>query len=287
MLSSVHIQGFKSLKDVTIDLEPITVFVGPNGSGKTSALDALLSLSKESTQNIISSSPSIDDNLKSIKISLKTDNLHQKSPSSPQNHFLEPNGHNLPTVINYLSSRRDGVLEAIEEDLRAIFSTFERVYTEPTCIGHDLNGQPISGYFLEICFKHIGQIPACDVGEGVLLALGMLTFLHTQPYNIFLLDDMERGLHPCAQQILAQILRKLQEKHQMQLILSTHSPDLVNEFSPQEVRVFGRAPDGYAAVRALKDHPEAGKWLDVMRAGEFWSTAGEDWIAKLSVTKAE
>ena len=41
MIQKVHIQNFKSLRDVSIDLERFTVFVGANGSGKTSVLEAI------------------------------------------------------------------------------------------------------------------------------------------------------------------------------------------------------------------------------------------------------
>src|SRR5271157_5270105 len=41
MIQKVHIQNFKSLRDVSIDLERFTVFVGANGSGKTSILEAI------------------------------------------------------------------------------------------------------------------------------------------------------------------------------------------------------------------------------------------------------
>jgi predicted ATPase len=41
MIQQVSIRNFKCLRDVTIDLEPFTVFVGANGSGKTSVLQAI------------------------------------------------------------------------------------------------------------------------------------------------------------------------------------------------------------------------------------------------------
>jgi predicted ATPase len=41
MIQKVHIQNFKSLRDVSIELERFTVFVGANGSGKTSVLEAI------------------------------------------------------------------------------------------------------------------------------------------------------------------------------------------------------------------------------------------------------
>lgn len=41
MISKVSIRNFKSLRDVHVDLERFTVFVGANGSGKTSVLSAI------------------------------------------------------------------------------------------------------------------------------------------------------------------------------------------------------------------------------------------------------
>jgi predicted ATP-dependent endonuclease of OLD family len=41
MISQVAIRNFKSLRDVRVDLERFTVFVGPNGSGKTALLEAI------------------------------------------------------------------------------------------------------------------------------------------------------------------------------------------------------------------------------------------------------
>ena len=46
MLKRVHIQGYKSLADVEVKLEPLTVLFGPNGAGKSNFLDALELLSR-------------------------------------------------------------------------------------------------------------------------------------------------------------------------------------------------------------------------------------------------
>jgi len=46
MLKRIRIKGFKSLKDVEVELKPLTVLFGPNASGKSNFLDALLLLSR-------------------------------------------------------------------------------------------------------------------------------------------------------------------------------------------------------------------------------------------------
>lgn len=46
MIHKIHIENFMSLKDVSVDLEPLTIFVGPNGSGKSALFKAFVLLSK-------------------------------------------------------------------------------------------------------------------------------------------------------------------------------------------------------------------------------------------------
>ncbi len=46
MLRRLHIQNFMSLRDVTVDLSPLTIFIGPNASGKSAIFKALVTLSK-------------------------------------------------------------------------------------------------------------------------------------------------------------------------------------------------------------------------------------------------
>jgi energy-coupling factor transporter ATP-binding protein EcfA2 len=46
VIHKIYIENFMSLKNVSIDLEPLTVFVGPNGSGKSAIFKAFVLLSK-------------------------------------------------------------------------------------------------------------------------------------------------------------------------------------------------------------------------------------------------
>ncbi|MCD6595971.1 AAA family ATPase [bacterium] len=46
MLKSIKIKGYKSFKDVTIELQRLTVILGPNASGKSNFLDAISLFSK-------------------------------------------------------------------------------------------------------------------------------------------------------------------------------------------------------------------------------------------------
>lgn len=53
MLKRVRIKGYKSLADVEATLEPLTVLIGPNASGKSNFLDALQLLSRMATSRTL------------------------------------------------------------------------------------------------------------------------------------------------------------------------------------------------------------------------------------------
>lgn len=52
MITRIEIDGFKSLRGFAVDLEPLTVFIGPNNAGKSNILEALALLARLSSQPI-------------------------------------------------------------------------------------------------------------------------------------------------------------------------------------------------------------------------------------------
>ena len=53
MLTRVHVRNYKSLADVEVKLEPLTVLFGPNAAGKSNLLDVLQLLSKLGTSRTL------------------------------------------------------------------------------------------------------------------------------------------------------------------------------------------------------------------------------------------
>lgn len=53
MIKRVHIQGYKSLADVEVELRPLSVLFGPNAAGKSNFLDALQLLSRTATSRTL------------------------------------------------------------------------------------------------------------------------------------------------------------------------------------------------------------------------------------------
>ena len=102
----------------------------------------------------------------------------------------------------------------------------------------------------------------------------------------YLLDDLEQALHPKAQQELVEVIRKiLKEKPELQVVASSHSPYMIDNFDFNEVRITALNDDGSALCGRLDEHPEFDRWKEEMGAGEFWSLIGESWLKTSNTEK--
>ena len=70
----------------------------------------------------------------------------------------------------------------------------------------------------------------------------------------------------------------LTSRPEVQVVCTSHSPDLLDQVALEEVRVMALDKDGYARCRRLSDHPESERWRKMLRTGEFWASVGEDWL---------
>jgi len=96
------------------------------------------------------------------------------------------------------------------------------------------------------------------------------------------LDDLDRALHPQAQSDLVGLLRKLlDQSSDLQIVATSHSPYLLDQLHPEEVRLTAIRDDGSVACAGLDQHPAFEQWKETMAPGEFWSFVGESWVAEI------
>lgn len=184
---------------------------------------------------------------------------------------LGDDGANLATVLDYMASRRDGSIEAVEAALRRVVPSFRRVHCEPVELKWDatevlmVDQSPIDrtvhrsgpGRALELEFDGIGRIPASEVSEGTLLALALLTVVYgpDRP-RLLLLDDIDRALHPRAQVELVKLLKAVLTDHPgLQIVCTAHSPMVVAGCTTEEVVHLEFGADGAPAVRSSTGDP--------------------------------
>lgn len=125
-------------------------------------------------------------------------------------------------------------------------------------------------------------IPARQVSDGVLLVLAYLTIMHLpKPPRVVLVEEPENGIHPGRLKDVLSILRGLVgEQSQVQILLTTHSPYVVDLFEPDEVTLCQKEHDGSVSVRRLSESRTVRAQLDVFTLGEIWTAEGDDVLAQ-------
>ena len=83
-----------------------------------------------------------------------------------------------------------------------------------------------------------------------------------------LFDEPELGLHPYALTLLGSLFQQATERSGKQVIVSTQSAALLNEFSPEDVIVVERS-EGQSVFRRL-DPADLSEWLKEYTLGELW-----------------
>jgi len=105
--------------------------------------------------------------------------------------------------------------------------------------------------------------------DGTLRAIGLITLL-MQPKaglpRLIVLDEPELGLHPFAIELISAMIRSVSKS--TQVIIATQSPQLVNEFEPEDVIVVSRH-EGASVFKRLS-RKELDAWLKDYTLGELW-----------------
>lgn len=105
--------------------------------------------------------------------------------------------------------------------------------------------------------------------DGSLRYICLMSLLHLPadwlPSTI-LLDEPELGLHPQAIRLLSAALRSAATE--TQVIVSTQSPLLLDNFAPEEIIVVERGEEGSTFRRLVRDPLEV--WLEDYSMGELW-----------------
>jgi predicted ATPase len=208
---------------------------------------------------------------------------------------MGPDGEGLASVLAYMALNQPAEFATIIGSLRSVvpivrtlrFPRARVVRNESEIISIDQNKHSFArqqeywGNAIEFDMEGARGIPANMVSEGTLLVLGLLTVLMgpNRP-RLLLLDDLDRALHPKAQEQVIGLLRTLLERQpELQIVATSHSPYLLDHLKPEEVRLTALTDDGYATVGRLDAHPLFEKWKEEMAPGEFWSMVGEKWLA--------
>lgn len=286
MIASVHFEHFRCLLGVKLTLGPLTVLVGPTASGKTSVLDGMQhQLGYEPTDfwrmdqerriaiewtyahgdrarveypfSVMDTLPGQGHSTQQLAL-----NMHALRAGGPAGKatWLDRTGANLASVFASLPTP---ARQAISRGLAQRVPSLAEVDVTQDAAGRTLRLRFRDRWSPEVWFA-----PE-QVSDGALWLLALLVLPHQHPLpELLTLDEPERALHPALVREALTLLRGMTRGESthgspVQVVLATHSPDLLEHVNAEEVRLLSRSPkDGTVSVREVK----AADWRQECRA---------------------
>ena len=380
MITKLSIGHFKAIVAATIPLGPITVLVGPNDSGKSTILQALMALSRSGSQKRFSAEqllecpPSVaatnGDGSANIELAAEgsTALVSNEKPypyqyttrlSSRGNVFagedIQWAGRPMltavrggPMVVHTTSQRDEGwpgistelsvfanelpsnrntsikpIFEAIATDLSATLVRLDaRAIARPSPLGAPLapDGSGLVGIVDELLTSGIGDeqirrvnevirklsphvksvaarlhvsggkelhfalrggavIPASQMSDGIVLAAALVLISLGSGSRRLLIEEPENGLHPRQLKVVADAVRAIADTQGTQVVLTTHSPLLLNHFGAEEVVLVTRDESGVRTQR-MSDARGLDDLASEMSLGELWYNVGDSNLAR-------
>ena len=212
---------------------------------------------------------SVPDHVYNSLISWKVYHFHDTSDSAQvkkigdinDNLYLRPDASNLAALLYRLQQTASTQYEMIRDTIRMIAPFFDDFILRP---------MPENENKIRLEWREQGSdypFLAYHLSDGTLRFMCLATLL-LQPRlpATILIDEPELGLHPYAITVLASLMRSAATK--TQVIVSTQSVSLVNQFDPEDLLIVERR-DQATIIEPLDAQRLAG-WLEEYALGELW-----------------
>jgi predicted ATPase len=215
---------------------------------------------------------SINENPKNIHLeSFQIYHFHDTGKDSPMkrvnglndNRYLRETGKNLAAFLYFLQEKDPKEFQNIENQIRSVAPFFDNFDLAPD----RLNEKQIELRWLEKGSD--AYFNAYDLSDGTLRFMALTTLL-LQPDlpKTIIIDEPELGLHPFAINKLAAMMKQAAAKGS-QVIVSTQSVNLVDNFEPEDVIAVDREDD-QSVFRRL-DSKDLKDWLEDYTLGDLWN----------------
>jgi predicted ATPase len=291
MITHVRIQNFRSFLDAEVDLEPFSLVLGANGSGKTNLLRFFEVVSQNRWPEHMLGVRSLPDSYVRWKNHLNYD--HEKAAFEVQfedgpNYYFKWEGETpdfggeirsigLPIRIfnidaevvtgvesvkpnanvHAIGNGTTQVLDMLKNgDREDLFDRIEASFMRYVPEVEKLSLRTVKEGFKQIQVREKGlnePTPGPELSEGTRLILAMLTIIHQEkPPPIILLEDIDRGMHPRLFEYVAPMMRDMAVQHGINILATTHNPYLVDAFQDNKKAVIiVEKKDGVSTLTTL------------------------------------
>lgn len=195
--------------------------------------------------------------------------FHDTSSSAPvkltnqlhDNRYLRYDARNLAAYLFMLRQAHEDIFDRIVKTVRLAIPFFDNFVLEPEM----LNANSIMLKWRHKDFDY--EFLPSQLSDGSLRFICLVTALmQPDPPATLILDEPELGLHPYALTLLGSLIDSASED--MQVIVATQSPQLIDEFSVDDLIVV-ELENGVSVFKRLKES-DFDVWLQDFSVGELW-----------------
>ena len=176
-----------------------------------------------------------------------------REPGFPGTRVLGDFGENLPAVLEDVCA---------DSKRREILASWIQELTPMDVKDFEFPRDPSGRVHLMLCDADGKKISAYSASDGTLRFLGvMAVLLGENPKGLCFFEEIDTGIHPARQWLLLDLIEKQAEKRKVQMITTTHAPDLLtfaNDSTFENMSVVCRLNDSQnAIIRPVAKLPKA------------------------------
>ena len=114
------------------------------------------------------------------------------------------------------------------------------------------------------------EVPSWKASDGTLRFMA-LTLLANLPNTtgLYMVEEPENGIHPGA---MEELFYSLSSVYDAQVLLATHSPEIVAVSKIEHLRIFGKTPAGEVDITPGENHPHLMDWKSSISLGSFFAS---------------
>jgi predicted ATPase len=180
------------------------------------------------------------------------------------NLYLKPDGRNLSAILFFIKQKYPKRYKRIENAVKLIAPFIDHFILGPNVLDENM---------IELRWAETSDVDsnfsAHQLSDGTIRFIALTTVL-LQPKlpDIIVIDEPELGLHPKAVSILSGMIKSA--SLQSQIIISTQSVNLVDEFSPDEIIIVEREGGKNPTVLSRLNSGLLKTWLEDYTIGDLW-----------------